>query len=321
MKHTFTAGRVRQIAGVTREQILSWESEGLIRPRRNARNHRVFSSEDVRRVLEITGAVVHKRIAVVNQKGGVGKTTTVFNLAPALVVEGRRVLAVDLDAQANLTVSFGKSPDDLRLTSHDLLVDDETGAEDAIVTTEWEGLDLIPADIRLASADVLLREMIMRERILAAKLEPVLDRYDIILFDCPPNLSTITINALVASTDAILPMETQVYSVKAVEDLTKTFRLLASRMNHHLNVRVLPTKIDRRVKMTGEFLASMEESFAGRMLTPIRTDANLAKAPIAREPAIFAFPNSRGARDYRRLAREILEGTGEDLSPNGSRPS
>jgi chromosome partitioning protein len=310
MRRTFTAGRVAEIAGVSRDQIRKWAEEGHISPVRDDRNHRIYSPRDVRRILELAGKQVRRGISVVNQKGGVGKTTTVFNLSAALALEGRRVLVVDLDAQGSLTVSFGATSESFAKTSHDLLVDDDVTADQVITRTPIEGVDLVPADIRLASADVLLREMIMRERILASKLQSLRDRYDFLLYDCPPNLSTIVINALVASSDAIVPLETQYYSVKAVEDLTKTFNLLATRMGHRLRVWMLPTKIDRRVKMSREFLERMEESFRGRLLTPVRTDANIMKAPMAREPAVLAFPSSRGARDYRRIAREILE-TGE----------
>ncbi len=306
MNRTFTAGRLAEIAGVTRDHISQLENDGVLAPARGERNQRLFTADDVSRVLDLTGRRVRKGISVVNQKGGVGKTTTVFNLAGALVLEGRRVLAVDLDAQASLTVSFGLDPSSYARTSHDLLTDDNTSAADVIAATGVDGLDIIPADIRLASADVLLREMIMRERILSTKLEKIADRYDVILFDCPPNLSTITINALVASTEAVVPMETQFYSIKAVDDLTRTFNLLAARMNHHLAVWMLPTKIDLRIKLTKEFLIGMEANFKDRMLTSIRTDANLAKAPMVKEPAVFSFPASRGSRDYRRIARELL---------------
>jgi chromosome partitioning protein len=309
MKANFTAGRLKEITGASPNQIEAWEREGVLSPERNNRNHRIFTRDDVRRALELTGHDVRKRIAVLNQKGGVGKTTTVFNLSAALALDGRRVLAVDLDAQASLTHSFGLDPSAFERTSHDLLVDDDVDAESVVTPTKVEGLALIPADIRLASADVLLREMIMRERILMTKLAVIEQRFDIILFDCPPNLSTITINALVASSEAIVPMETQYYSVKAVEDLTRTFHLLSSRMNHTLSVWMLPTKIDRRMKVSREILSKMEESFAGRMLTPIRTDANVMKAPMAHEPAVTAFPTSRGSRDYRRVACEVVAAT------------
>jgi len=306
MKSTFSPNRVAEIVGVPREQVLRWENEGALKPSRDNRNQRQFSPEDVRRALEMTGRRIRKRISVVNQKGGVGKTTTAFNLSAALVMEGRRVLVIDLDAQASLTVSFGLTPENFPRTSHDLLVNDETTAEEVILHTSYDGLDLIPADIRLASADVMLREMIMRERIMLTKLEPILERYDFVIFDCPPNLSTITINALVASTDAVVPMETQYYSIRAVDDLSRTFHVLSSRMRHDLDVWMLPVKIDKRIKSSMECLAKMEESFAGRLLTPIRTDANLMKAPLAHEPAVVAFPAARGAKDYRRIAKELL---------------
>jgi len=315
MKRTFTTGRVAEIAGVSRDQVRRWEAEGALRPERDGRNQRVFSPEDVHRALEMTGRKERMAISVVNQKGGVGKTTTVFNLSAALVLEGRRVLIVDLDAQASLTASFGFTPDQFELTSHDLLVDDEVAAGQVVTRTGIPGLDLIPADIRLASADLVLREMLMREQILATKMKELEDRYDFVLFDCPPNLSIITINSLVASSHAVVPLETQFYSVRAVNDLTNTFRLLAARMNHHLDVWMLPTKIDGRIKMSAEFLARMEESFEGRMLTPVRTDANLAKAPMAQEPAVYAFPSARGSKDYRRIAAELIASAEEGSGP------
>jgi chromosome partitioning protein len=256
--------------------------------------------------LDLAGLVARRRISVVNQKGGVGKTTTVFNLAACLAYRGRRVLTVDLDAQANLTTSFGIDPDQIPLSTEDLLTRDDVGIEQVIRPTAFEGLHIVPADIRLAGADVKLREMIMREKILAGKLEPVAAHYDFVLFDCPPNLSTITINALVASSDALIPMETQCYSIKAFQDLSRTLQVLRTRMAHDVGVWVLPTKIDRRIAMSRKLLESIRENLEGRVLPPVRTDATLMKAPMVQEPVIFSFPRSRAAADYQAVCGEVL---------------
>jgi chromosome partitioning protein len=253
--------------------------------------------------VELGGQVIPRRICVVNQKGGVGKTTTVFTLAAALADIGRRVLAVDLDAQANLTSSFGFDPDLLDLTSADLLTEDEVEAADVILETNLEGVHAIPADIKLCAVETRIHEMMMREWILHTKLEPLFDRYHVILFDCPPNLSRITINALVASQEVIVPIETQSYSIKAISDLTNTFGVLKEKMKHDLRVWLLPTKVDRRLKLACDILDALEETFHGRILDPIQVDSNLVRAPLVCEPVTRAYPTSRSSREYARLAR------------------
>jgi chromosome partitioning protein len=308
MGFSYSTSVVARLAGVTSETLRGWMREGrLDEPPRNGRNHRVFGFEHVSRVMDLAGLSARRVISVVNQKGGVGKTTTVFNLAGCLAYRGRRVLAVDLDAQANLTTSFGVDPDTIPLSSEDLLTNDAIGLDQVVRATEFEGLDLVPADIRLAGADTKLREMIMREKILAGKIAPALKVYDFVIFDCPPNLSTITINALVASTDAIIPMETQCYSIKAFHDLSRTLNVLKTRMGHDVRIWVLPTKIDRRITMSNQLLESMQKSLDGRILPAVRTDASVMKAPMIQEPVIFSFPRSRAAADYHAVSREVLE--------------
>ena len=309
MGFSYTTRTVARLAGVTSDTLRDWLREGqLTEPPRNRRNHRVFGVEHVSRVMDLVGLRARRRISVVNQKGGVGKTTTVFNLGACLAYRGRKVLMVDLDAQANLTTSFGIDPDEVPLSSEDLLTNDNVTLEQVVKATQFENLDIVPADIRLAGADVKLREMIMREKILAGKLEAAEDCYDFVLLDCPPNLSTITINSLVASTDAIIPMETQCYSIKAFEDLSRTLQVLRARMGHDVRVWVVPTKIDARISMTRTLLGSIREALGGRVLPSIRTDASLLKAPMLNEPVIFSFPRSRAAADYHALCRVVLEG-------------
>ena len=308
VSRTYTCREVVNISGVSRNTLLEWETEGqLTGVERDENNHRVYSQDLLRRVMALAGKEeVFKRISVVNQKGGVGKTTTTFNLAGCFAAQGYKVLCLDLDAQANLSISFGLNPDEIELTSNNLLVDDRVTAKDVVLKTRFENIFLIPADIRLAGAEIKLKEMLMKERILEMKLRPYFEYFNIILFDCPPNLSTITINSLVASGEAVVPIETQCYSMKAIDDLTNTFNLLKEKMGHRLKTWILPTKIDRRLKLSNRMLEMLSHTFGGRLLSPIKTDANIAKAPLIKSPMIFSFPNSRSAKDYMRLAQELL---------------
>ncbi len=308
MSEVYTSGEVANLAGIPKNTLLEWERDGKIGPvHRDDANRRLYSADQLHDVVMMAGKVMFKRVSVVNQKGGVGKTTTTFNLGAVLARRGQRVLVVDLDAQANLTISFGLNPDDVPLTTHDLLTDDSVEVEKVITKTDFGNLDLLPADIRLASADVKLREMIMREKILDSKLESIKERYNFILFDCPPNLSTITINALVASTDAIVPIEAQFYSMKAIDDLTSTFNLIKKKMNHSIKTWILPTKIDRRIKVHNGMLTMLQNGFSGRILPSIRTCAKIGSAPMVKKPVIASFGSSRGARDYEALANEVLD--------------
>lgn len=308
MSQIYTSGEVANLAGIPKNTLLEWEREGRIgEVERDHSNRRIYSANQLHDIVTMAGRVMHKQISVVNQKGGVGKTTTTFNLGAALAARGQRVLMVDLDAQANLTISFGLNPDDVPLTTHDLLVDDSVEIEKVIQKTDYGNLDIMPSDIRLASADVKLREMIMREKILESKMLPAKEKYNFILYDCPPNLSTITINALVASTDAIVPIEAQFYSMKAIDDLTSTFNLIKKKMNHSIRTWVLPTKIDRRIKVHNGMLTMLQNGFSGRILPSIRTCAKIGSAPMVKKPVIFSFGTSRGARDYSALASEVLD--------------
>ena len=219
---------------------------------------------------------------------------------------GRRVLAVDLDAQANLTSSFGYDPDALDLTSENLLTDDQVQAEDVILETAIEGVHLIPADIKLCRVDVKIHEMFMRELILVNKLKHLFGHYHVVIFDCPPNLSKVTINALLASDEVVVPVETQSYSIKALSDLTNTFSLIRQKMNHTLRVWILPTKVDRTSKLAAEFLAALDQAFGERLLAGISADPEVVKAPMIYEPVTRSFPDAPAAREYSRLARFLV---------------
>ncbi len=307
MAKTYTLAELAGLAGVASGRVAGWERQGLLGSvPRGSDGAPAYGFEQAARCVELGGRGQPRRVCVVNQKGGVGKTTTAFSLAAALADLGRRVLAVDLDAQANLTSSFGFDPDLLTLTSEDLLARDDVGPEDVILETAIEGVHAIPADIRLCNVEARLQEAYNREQVLRTKLEPLFDRYHAIVFDCPPNLSRITINALLASQEVVVPIETQSYSIKAVSDLTSTFALLKEKLRHDLRVWLLPTKVDRRVPLAVEILDAIEEAFPGRLLDPIHIDPALVRAPLVCEPVTRAFPRSRAAREYGRLARFVV---------------
>ena len=307
MARHYTLDELAVLSGATRDQIGTWAREGRLGTiARNGAGEPAYAFEQAERALALGGRTTRRRISVVNQKGGVGKTTTVFTLAAAMADLGRRVLAVDLDAQANLTSSFGYDPDTLDLTSEDLLTDERTVPEDVILETAIEGVHLIQADIKLCRADVKIQEMFMRELILQNKLRHLFGHYHAILFDCPPNLSRVTINALLASDEVVVPVETQSYSIKALSDLTSTFSLIRAKMNHVLRVWILPTKVDRTSALANEFLRALDQSFGERMLPGVSADADIVKAPMVYEPVVRSFPDSASAKEYRRLASFLL---------------
>ncbi|MCA9314436.1 MAG: AAA family ATPase [Planctomycetes bacterium] len=302
-KH-FLLEELAGLAGVPVRQVQAWETDGLLGDvPRDAGKRPLYGFEHAERCVELGGRGLQRRLCVVNQKGGVGKTTTAFTLAAALADLGRRVLCVDLDAQANLTTSFGFDPDALERTSADLLTEDDVGPEDVILETNIEGVHAIPADIKLVNVEARIQDEMQRERILDRKLSPLYDRYHFILFDCPPNLSRVTINALCASEEVIVPIETQSYSIKAISDLTHTFTLLKRKMGHDLTVWLLPTKVDRSVKIATDILDALDDAFRGRLLDPIHDDPTLIRAPLLCEPITRSYPNAPSALEYARLGR------------------
>jgi chromosome partitioning protein len=307
MGKTYTLAELADLAGVPRDTVNGWDAEGRLGdiPRDDG-GRRQYGFEQAERAIALGGKTTRRRISVVNQKGGVGKTTTVFSLSAAFAELGRRVLVVDLDAQANLTSSFGYDPDALEVTSENLLTDEKVVAEDVILETAIEGVHLIPADIKLCRADVKIHEMFLRELILDTKLKHLFSHYHVVLFDCPPNLSKVTINALLASDEVLVPVETQAYSIKALSDLTNTFALIRQKMNHALRVWILPTKVDRTSSLAAEFLAALDQAFGERLLAPVSADPEVVKAPMFFEPVTRSFPETRAAREYARLAKFLV---------------
>ncbi|MFG2000244.1 ParA family protein [Spirillospora sp. NPDC048911] len=249
-------------------------------------------------------------VAICNQKGGVGKTTTTINLGAALAEYGRRVLLVDFDPQGALSVGLGKGdPRQLDVTVHNLLLERDTEWEDVVIDTGVDGLDLLPSNIDLSGAEVQLVHEVGREYILAGVLKPAVPHYDYILIDCQPSLGLLTVNALAASEGVLIPLECEYFAMRGVALLMETIEKVQGRINPGLEIDgVLGTMYDSRTLHTREVLGRIVEAFGDQVFhTVINRTVRFPDATVAGEPITYFDPNSMGANAYRGLAREVLE--------------
>jgi chromosome partitioning protein len=256
------------------------------------------------------GAPVAHVIAIANQKGGVGKTTTVINLAGALSEMGLRVLCVDMDAQANLTVGLGVSLGGVKASMSDVLAEGHATIEEIVVETQTPGIDVAPATLELASTEVELFSAIGREQALREAIDGwARDAYDYVLIDCPPTLGLLTINGLVAANYVIIPVQTQYYALKGLTALVKVINTIRQKLNRDLKIMgLLPTFYDARTILGREMLDEMRELGDHHVFdTIIRQTVKLGEAPLTGRPITVYAGSSEAAKTYRRLAAEVID--------------
>jgi chromosome partitioning protein len=247
-------------------------------------------------------------IAMCNQKGGVGKTTTTINLGAALAEYGRRVLLVDFDPQGSLSVGLGYNPHELELTIYDLLMGGDVDVHDVIHNSGIDNLDLLPSNIDLSAAEVQLVGEVAREQTLARVLTPVMKDYDVILIDCQPSLGLLTINALTASHGVIVPLECEYFALRGVALLKHTIDKVTERLNPTLQVDgLLGTMFDSRTLHSREVMQRLVDAWGETVFhTVIRRTVKFSDSTVAGEPITSYATASPGADSYRQLAREVL---------------
>lgn len=247
-----------------------------------------------------------KIIAVANQKGGVGKTTTSVNLSACLAKAGKKVLLVDVDPQGNASSGFGIDKSALTQTVYQVLIG-EANIQDVIVKTEFN-VDVVPANIELAGAEIELVTAISRETRLKKAIDSVRAAYDYIIIDCPPSLGLLTLNSLTAADSILMPIQCEFYALEGVSQLMNTIELVRNNLNEKLEVEgVLMTMYDSRTKLAEQVVAEVRQAFGDKVYqTMIPRNVRLSEAPSYGQPVLYYDKRSKGADAYQALAKEVI---------------
>ncbi|MGQ9864131.1 MAG: ParA family protein [Bacteroidia bacterium] len=248
-------------------------------------------------------------IAIANQKGGVGKTTTAINLVSSLGVQNYSCLLIDIDPQANATSGLGIDPQNVRLTVYDFITEKEAVPDRLILKTAYEKVDLIPSHIDLVGAEVDMIHLSEREFQLRRLVEKLRDKYDFIIIDCAPSLGLLTVNALVASDSVLIPVQCEYFALEGLGKLLNTIKIVQQRLNTSLTIEgILLTMYDPRLRLSRQVVEEIQHHFDRvAFQTLIHRNTRLSEAPSYGKPVLYYDANSRGAQDYMNFATELLQ--------------
>ena len=305
-----TTEQAANLLNVHPNTILRWIKTGKLPSSKIGQQYRIPRESIENRVSKAASGT--RVIAVANQKGGVAKTTTTLNLAAGLGKKRKKVLVVDLDPQGGCAVSLGFSTDSLNRTVYTVLMNDNTGFKDVISKTS-HGFDLAPSNIDLAGAEVELKQLLAAEQILKRKLDEILDDYEYVLLDCPPSLGMLTINALTAAREILIPMSMEFLAFRGLDMLAKTVSRIRALTNPELTyLGILATKYDRRTLNSREIFEALQQASenAGIKMfnTFITSSVRFTESPNMKAPLLLVDPDHHGSKAYAQVVEEIING-------------
>jgi len=261
-----------------------------------------------------------KIIAIANQKGGVGKTTTTINLAASLAVLEKKVLMIDADPQANATSGSGFDVKNIKTGIYECLID-EVNPNDVILSSEIEGLDLLPSSIDLVGAEIEMLNMPNRERMLKTVIDKIEKKYDYILLDCSPSLGLITVNSLTAANSVMIPVQCEYFALEGLGKLLNTIKIIQSRLNPELEIEgFVLTMYDSRLRLSNQVVEEVKRHFQQMVFdTIIQRNIKISEAPSFGKPVIMYDAESKGSLNYLNLAREVLQKNGDTRIPENKK--